>query len=89
VSGRTPEDGFRHLGRTNMVGSLSDLLANVRYFLGSHSASRGYERQAQSFRIHWRNRNHHAAFSPLVCSGHHPFPPLLKKLFLTTDHSVP
>ena len=73
VRGLTPEDGFRHLGRTNMVGALADLLANAAYFLFAHSASRGYERQAQRFGISWRT--HQTAFSACVYSGHCPAPP--------------
>jgi hypothetical protein len=72
-----------------MVGPLAELLANAGDFLFAPSASRGYERQAQSFAISWRNRNPQAAFSQFVCSGHRPSPPLLKKLFLTTDNIVP
>ena len=72
-----------------MVGPLADLLANAGYFLFAHSASRCYERKAQSFGISWRNRNHQAAFSQCVCSGHRPSPLLLKTLFLTTDQIMP
>ena len=72
-----------------MVGPLAELRANAGYFLCSHSASRGYERQAHSCGVSRRNRNHQAAFSQCVCSGHRPSPPRLKKLFWTTDNSMP